>query len=94
MATKAQRHKVKLFAKIYLCVLVSWWRKCFAIKYKKITIKLLNRWDNVRCAFEFYRSCCLGDSKNDALHFTGSLSRRALPVEQSAKKVLTIMGIV
>jgi len=41
MATKAQRHKVKLFAKIYLCVLVSWWRKCFAIKCTKITTKVL-----------------------------------------------------
>jgi hypothetical protein len=26
MATKAQRHKEKLLAKIYLCDLVSWWR--------------------------------------------------------------------
>jgi hypothetical protein len=25
-----QRHKAKLFAKIYLSDLVSWWRKCFA----------------------------------------------------------------
>jgi hypothetical protein len=41
MATKAQRHKVKLFVKIYLCVLVPWWRKCFAIKCKKIAIKVL-----------------------------------------------------
>ena len=30
MATKAQRHKAKLLAKIYLCVLVSWRQKCFA----------------------------------------------------------------
>ena len=29
MATKTQRHEVKLFAKINLSVLVSWWRKCF-----------------------------------------------------------------
>ena len=28
-----QRHKAKLFAKIYLCVLVSWWRKCFVIPF-------------------------------------------------------------
>jgi hypothetical protein len=27
-----QRHKVKLHAKIYLCVLVSWWQKCFTTK--------------------------------------------------------------
>jgi len=30
-----QRHKTKVFVKIYLCVLVSGWRKFFATKYKK-----------------------------------------------------------
>ncbi len=29
MATKAQRHKAKLFIKINLCVLVSWWLNCY-----------------------------------------------------------------
>jgi len=42
MATKAQRHKEKLFAKIHLCVLVSWWRKFFATKCAKIITKVLN----------------------------------------------------
>ena len=42
MATKAQRHKAKLFVKIKLCVLVSWWRKCFCTKCKEFTIKTLN----------------------------------------------------
>ena len=41
MATKAQRHKAKLFVKIKLCVLVSWWRKCFYTKCKEFTIKTL-----------------------------------------------------
>jgi hypothetical protein len=42
MATKAQRHKAKLFVKIKLCVLVSWWRKCFCTKFKEFTIKTLS----------------------------------------------------
>ncbi|MCK5204578.1 MAG: hypothetical protein KAR15_11930 [Desulfobacterales bacterium] len=28
---------------IHLCVLVSWWRKCFATKCKKIISKVLTR---------------------------------------------------
>jgi hypothetical protein len=40
MATKAQRHKVKLFAKICLCVLVSWWRKYFTRIFIKIITKV------------------------------------------------------
>jgi hypothetical protein len=39
MATKAQSHKESLSDKIYLCVLVSWWRKCFAGKRKKLTTR-------------------------------------------------------
>jgi len=43
IATKAQRHKVRpMRIKIDLCVLVSWWRKCFAAKYTKIITKALN----------------------------------------------------
>jgi hypothetical protein len=34
----------KLFAKIYLCVLVSWWRTCFATKSTKKIIKELKPW--------------------------------------------------
>jgi hypothetical protein len=41
MATKAQRHKAKLFVKINLCALVSWWRKCFWTKCKEFKIKTL-----------------------------------------------------
>jgi hypothetical protein len=36
LATKAQRHKAKLFAIIYLCVLASWWRKFISTKDVKI----------------------------------------------------------
>ena len=39
MATRAPRHKVKLFVKIYLCALVSWWRKSFSMKCKECKIK-------------------------------------------------------
>ena len=39
MATKAQRNKAKLLAKIYLCVLVSWWRKCFATKCRRSALE-------------------------------------------------------
>jgi hypothetical protein len=35
MATKAQRHKEKLLARIYLCDFVSWWRKYFRRKIHK-----------------------------------------------------------
>jgi hypothetical protein len=41
IATKAPRHKVKPLVNIHLCVFVSWWRKCFAIKCKEITTKTL-----------------------------------------------------
>jgi hypothetical protein len=34
--------QAKLFVKIKLCVLVSWWRKCFCTKFKEFTIKTLN----------------------------------------------------
>ena len=40
--TKTQRHKAKLFVIINLCVLVSWWRKCFCTKCKEFTAKGLN----------------------------------------------------
>jgi len=49
-ATKAQRHKGKLFVKIHFRVFVSWWRKCFAIKSTKFTIKVLKD-SNVRLGF-------------------------------------------
>jgi hypothetical protein len=39
MATKAQRHKAKLFVKINLRALVSWWRKCFGTKSKEMTFE-------------------------------------------------------
>ncbi len=42
MATKAQQHKANLLAKIYLCVLVSWWRKCFARVSLGEAMSLLN----------------------------------------------------
>jgi hypothetical protein len=38
IATKAPRHKAKPLVNIHLCVFVSWWRKCFAIKCKEFTI--------------------------------------------------------
>ena len=37
--TKTQK---KLFATIYLCVLVSWWRKCFSAKYTNTNYKGLS----------------------------------------------------
>jgi hypothetical protein len=48
MATKAQRHKTKLFVKINLFALVSWWQNIFLqnvvvppLEGKKFTIKTL-----------------------------------------------------
>jgi hypothetical protein len=43
IATKAPRHKAKPLANIHLCVFVSWWRKCFATKCKKIISKILKK---------------------------------------------------
>jgi len=37
IATKAPRYKAKPLVNIHLCVFVSWWRKCFAIKCKEFT---------------------------------------------------------
>jgi hypothetical protein len=41
IATKAPRHKAKPLVNIHLCVFVSWWRKCFDTKCKKIISKVL-----------------------------------------------------
>jgi hypothetical protein len=41
IATKAPRHKAKSSVNTHLCVFVSWWRKCFATKCKKIISKVL-----------------------------------------------------
>ena len=41
IATKTLRHKAKLLVNIHLCAFVSWWRKYFAIKCKKVTTKIL-----------------------------------------------------
>jgi hypothetical protein len=41
IATKAPRHKEKLLVNIHLWVFVSWWRKYFATKRKKIISKVL-----------------------------------------------------
>jgi hypothetical protein len=35
MATKAQRHKAKLLAEVYLCILVSWRQNIFCHKMHK-----------------------------------------------------------
>jgi hypothetical protein len=43
IATKAPRHKAKPLVNIHLCVFVSWWRKCFSTKCKKIISKVLMR---------------------------------------------------
>jgi hypothetical protein len=40
-ATKALRPKGKLMFRFHFRAFVSWWRKCFAIKCKKLTIKRL-----------------------------------------------------
>jgi hypothetical protein len=42
IATKAPRHKAKPLVNIHLCVFVSWWRRCFAIKCKEFTTKTQN----------------------------------------------------
>jgi len=48
IATKAPRHKAKPLVDIHLCVFVSWWRKCFAIKCKEFTTKTLERLSELR----------------------------------------------